>query len=181
MATSSPFSILGSLLDRVGSSLQPPPWAVDEFHRRLVLLLNHVLMQEDQAMERLVRHHGRTVLFQWRQFTLHLKATPAGLLDLADAQSPADLTLTVTEESTAALAQTLLRGDKPGIRIEGDVQLAADVNWLIEHVRWDLEEDLSRLIGDAPAHALGQIGRAATAALKKFVSLASGRRDKTSA
>jgi ubiquinone biosynthesis accessory factor UbiJ len=181
MATSSPFSFLGNLLDRVSSSLQPPTWAVEEFHRRLVLLLNHVLMQEAQAMDRLVRHQGRAVRFQWRHFTLHLKATPAGLLDLADALTPADLTLTVTEESPAALAQTLLRGDKPGIRIEGDVQLAADVNWLIEHVRWDIEEDLSRLIGDAPAHTLGQVGRAASAALKKFVALASGARGKNPA
>lgn len=61
------------------------------------------------------------------------------------------------------------------------MQLAADVNWLIEHVRWDLEEDLSRLIGDAPAHTLGQIGRAASAALKKFVTLASGARGKNAA
>lgn len=181
MATSSPFSFLGNLLDRVGSSLNPPAWAVDEFHRRLVLLLNHVLQQEQQAMERLRRHQGRAVRFQWRQFTLYLKATPAGLLDLADAVSPANLTLTVTEESPAALAQTLLRGDKPGVRIEGDVQLAADVNWLIEHVRWDLEEDLSRLIGDAPAHALGQVGRAVATALKKFVALASGVRGKNPA
>lgn len=181
MATSSPFSFLGGLLDRMGSTLQPPDWAVEEFHHRLVLLLNHVLMQEEQAMERLVRHQGRTVLFRWRQFTLHLKATPAGLLDLAEPLAPTDLTLTVTEESPAALAQTLLRGDKPGIRIEGDVQLAADVNWLIEHVRWDLEEDLSRLVGDAPAHALGQIGRAAAAALKKFAALATGGRGPRSA
>lgn len=99
MATSSPFSFLGKLLDRVGNSLQPPAWAVEEFHRRLVLLLNHVLMQEEQAMERLLRHQGRAVRFQWRHFTLFLKATPAGLLDLADALTPADLTLTVTEDS----------------------------------------------------------------------------------
>lgn len=181
MATSSPFSFLGGLLDRVGSSLQPPAWAVEEFHRRLVLLLNHVLMQETVAMERLALHQGRVVRFQWRQFTLHLLATRAGLLDVAAAGLPADLTLTVTEESPAVLAQTLLRGDKPGIRIEGDVQLAADVNWLIEHLRWDIEEDLSRLIGDAPAHALGQVGRAASAALRRFVALAGGARPHRSA
>jgi hypothetical protein len=40
------------------------------------------------------------------------------------------------------------------VRIAGDVQFAAEINWLVEHVRWDLEEDLSRLIGDAPAHAM---------------------------
>lgn len=175
MATSSPFSFLGELIDRVGSSLQPPAWAVEEFHRRLVLLFNHVLMQEPTAMERLERHRGRIVRFQWRQFTLHLKATPAGLLDLADAQAVPDLTLTVAEESVAGLAQAALRGNKPAIRIDGDVQLAADVNWLVEHVRWDLEEDLSRLIGDAPAHALGQAGRAMAGALRKFVGLAGSR------
>ncbi|MFT3719951.1 SCP2 sterol-binding domain-containing protein [Pseudorhodoferax sp.] len=170
MATSSPFSFLGELLDRASRTLQPPAWAVEEFQRRLVLLLNHVLMQEEQAMERLARHAGRAVRFQWRQYTLHLQATPAGLLDLADALAVPDLTLTVAEDSPAALARGALRGEKPGIRIEGDVQLAADVNWLIEHVRWDIEEDLSRLIGDAPAHALGQAGRAASAALRKFVA-----------
>jgi hypothetical protein len=42
------------------------------------------------------------------------------------------------------------------VRIAGDVQLAAEVQWLVDHVRWDLEEDLSRVIGDAPAHAMGQ-------------------------
>jgi ubiquinone biosynthesis protein UbiJ len=38
------------------------------------------------------------------------------------------------------------------------VQLAAEVNWLADHVRWDLEEDLARVIGDVPAHTLAQIG-----------------------
>lgn len=178
MATSSPFSFFGDLLGRAGAALQPPPWAVREIHQRVVLLLNHVLMQEPEAMERLLRHQGRTVLFQWRQFSLHLLATPAGLLDVAPAAMLADLTFTITEESLATLASSALRGERPGVRIEGDVQLAADVNWLVEHVRWDLEEDLSRLVGDAPAHAIGQAGRAVTQALKKFVAIAGERRGK---
>ena len=57
------------------------------------------------------------------------------------------------------LAQAALRGDKPAVRIAGDVQFAAEINWLVEHVRWDLEEDLSRLVGDAPAHAIGDVVR----------------------
>jgi ubiquinone biosynthesis protein UbiJ len=178
MATSSPFSFVGDLLGRAGTALQPPPWAVREIHQRAVLLLNHVLMQEPEAMERLLRHQGRTVLFQWRQFSLHLLATPAGLLDVAQPATLADLTFTIAEESLATLARSALRGERPGVRIEGDVQLAADVNWLVEHVRWDLEEDLSRLVGDAPAHAIGQAGRAVAQALKKFVALAGERRGK---
>jgi ubiquinone biosynthesis protein UbiJ len=105
-----------------------------------------------------------------------LIATPAGLLDRAPAEAKPDLTLAVTEESPLALAQAMLRGDKPAVRIEGDVQLAAEVNWLVDHVRWDLEEDLSRVIGDAPAHALGQGARSMASALRQFLgaSVANG-------
>ena len=37
--------------------------------------------------------------------------------------------------SSLSLAQTALRGDKPSIRIEGDVQFAAEINWLVDNVK----------------------------------------------
>jgi ubiquinone biosynthesis protein UbiJ len=76
--------------------------------------------------------------------------------------------LRVNEPSPFEIARTVLQGDKPAIRIEGDVQLAAEVNWLIDHVRWDPEEDLARLIGDAPAHTLTQTARRVVDALRQF-------------
>lgn len=135
----------------------------------MVLLLNHILMQEGEATSRLARQKGRVILMQWRSFVLKLTATPAGLLDLATTQAKPDLVLAVSEASPWALAQGALRGDKPPVRIEGDVQLAAEVNWLVDHVRWDIEEDLARLMGDAPAHALGQAARSMAASLHQFV------------
>ena len=114
------------------------------------------------------------VRLQWRDFSMQLAATPAGLWELAPAATP-DLLLTVTDTSPFDLAKSALRGDKPGVRIEGDVQFAAEVNWLIENVRWDAEEDLSRFIGDAPAHTLGKIGRGMAEALKNFVSKLPGQ------
>jgi ubiquinone biosynthesis accessory factor UbiJ len=150
------------------SGLQPPAWVVEEVQRRLVLLANHVLMQESEAQARLARQAGRVVEARWRAFMVRLVATPAGLLDVAPSAGLPDLTLTVTEESPWELAQAALRGDKPAVRIAGDVQFATEINWLVEHVRWDLEEDLSRLVGDAPAHALGGVGRQMVAALRKF-------------
>ncbi len=165
----SPFAFLDSLFQAVGSQLQPPPWLVHEVQHRVVLLLNHVLMQEPEAMSRLVRQKGRVVQASWMQFSLCLQATPAGLLDLADATAKPDLVLTVTEASPLSLAQAVLSGNKPAVRIEGDVQLAAEINWLVDHVRWDLEEDLSRVIGDAPAHAVGQAARAVADALRGLV------------
>ena len=72
MATQSPFSLLAGLLQNLPSpaSLQPPVWAVDEVQRRMVLLLNHILLQEKEATDRLARQKGRVVLMQWRLFCL---------------------------------------------------------------------------------------------------------------
>jgi ubiquinone biosynthesis protein UbiJ len=68
------------------------------------------------------------------------------------------------------MAQSVLRGDKPALRIEGDVQLAAEINWLTDHLRWDIEEDLARILGDAPANTLAQTARRMAAALREFMA-----------
>ena len=169
MATQSPFSFLESIFQNFNLPLTPPAWAVDEAHRRVVLLLNHVLQQEPQAMERLARQKGNVVLVQWRNFTFRLLVTPAGLLDLAGQDTAADLTLVLTQDSPIDIAQAVMEGAKPAVRIEGDVQLAAEVNWLIDNVRWDIEEDIARILGDAPAHMLAQAARGIAKALQQFV------------
>ncbi|MBO9679181.1 MAG: hypothetical protein J7556_13140 [Acidovorax sp.] len=169
MATQSPFSFLEGLFERVAAGPQPPQWVVHEVQQRLVLFLNHVLMQEREAMDRLVRQRGRVARVQWRIYSMALQVTPAGLFNLAPEGAEPDLRLDVTETSPFALAQTALRGDKPAIRIEGDVQLAAEINWLVDHVRWEVEEDLARVVGDAPAHAIAQVARRAAQAVRQFV------------
>jgi ubiquinone biosynthesis accessory factor UbiJ len=168
MATQSPFPFLDTFFERLAAGLQPPAWVVDEIQRRLVLLFNHVLMQEPEAQARLALQANRVLEARWRVFVMRLVATPAGLLDLAKGTDQPDLTLILTEESPWQLMQAALRGDNPPVRIAGDVQFANEVNWLVEHVRWDLEEDLSRLVGDAPAHAMGNAARRMVQALRQF-------------
>ncbi len=170
MATQSPFSLLDGIFSKLSTALQPPGWVVDEFQHRLVLFINHVLMQEKEAQARLARQSGSIISLRWRMLTMRVAATPAGLLECLGPQGPSDLSLIVTEESPAALLQTLAVGAKPNVKIEGDVQLAAEVNWLADHVRWDVEEDLSRVIGDAPAHALAGVARQVSGALRSFMA-----------
>jgi ubiquinone biosynthesis accessory factor UbiJ len=169
MATSSPFSF------PPGLPFSPPAWATDEIQKRLVLLLNHVLQQEPEAMTRLARKKGQVALVKWRELTIKFIATPAGLLDLAAPQATAHLTLEVTQQSPLEIIQALFKGEKPDIRIDGDVQLAAEVNWLVEHVRWDVEEDLARIVGDVPAHAMGQVARRFGDALRQFGGIGKAR------
>jgi ubiquinone biosynthesis protein UbiJ len=174
MATQSPFFMLESFLQNLNLPLSPPAWAIDEVHRRIVLLLNHVLMQEPQAVARLVRQKGRVVLMRWRSLTFRVVVSPAGLLNLAAEDPDADLVLELTEDSPLTVAQDLVRGEKPAVRIEGDVQLAAEVSWLIDHVRWDIEEDLARIVGDATASALVQTARSIALAMQRFVGRSGG-------
>lgn len=164
MATSSPFSFPSSFPE----AFKPPAWALEEGQRRIVLLLNHVLQHEPEATVRLKRQKGRVVHTQWREFTFSLRVTPAGLFDLAAQDAKPDLQLEILAQSPLEILQMLLAGNKPDVRIEGDVQLAAELNWLVDHVRWDLEEDLARLVGDVPARAIGDVVRKLVTALKGF-------------
>ncbi len=147
-----------------------------ELRQRVVLLLNHVLQQEPEAMARLSRRKGQVAGMEYAQLAIQLIATPAGLLDLAPEDAVPDLTIRVLDESPLALLQILLRGDKPRMEISGDVMLAAEVNWLVDHVRWDVEEDFSRIMGDVPAHSLMRVLRGAGDVLRKFASNVPGNK-----
>jgi ubiquinone biosynthesis accessory factor UbiJ len=163
-----PFSFLESIANR----LQPPLWVVDEGQQRLVLFLNHVLMQEKAAQDRLLRQKGRVVHVNIGLFAIDLVVTPAGLVDRAVPGAKADLELSVPVDSPLTLLQSVMAGKAPPVKIEGDVQLAAEIGWLADNLRWDAEEDLSRLIGDAPAHAIAEAGRRLFAGLKQFLARA---------
>ena len=172
METSSPFSFLNNLassITKLAGKVQPPTWVVDELHQRLVLLLNHVLMQEPEAMARLVSVQGQVIRAHWRHYSLGLVATPAGLLDRASPNAKADLNLRLTDESGKRIVQDLLAGNKPALSIDGDVELAAVINWLGENVRWDVEEDIARIVGVAPAHAFVSLVTQVGGVLRSFV------------
>ena len=169
MNTTSPFSFPPLPdLKSLPAWLQPPAWLVTQMQQRMVLVLNHVLQQEPEAMARLLRQKGRVMMVEYAPIAIKFIVTPAGLLDLVSDQAASDLTLSVVDTDPMQLLQAAVQGEKPAIQIQGDVQLAAEVNWLVDHVRWDAEEDLSRIMGDAAAHKLVQGLRSLGQALKKF-------------
>ncbi len=165
-----PFSSLASFATR----FQPPDWLVGETQQRLVLFLNHVLMQEKEAQDRLARKKGSVIHIRWGIFALDLLITPAGLFDKASPAAKPDLSMAVAVDSPLSLAQSVMAGQSPPVKIEGDVQLAAELGWLAENLRWDFEEDLSRVLGDVPAHALANAARRAAVQLKQFLRTAPG-------
>lgn len=169
------FPPVEALRGLAGGLPPPPAWLQSELRSRLVLLLNHVLMQEPQAMDRLRRQQGKTVHAAWNGVDLWWQASAAGLLAVAAPSAEPDLRLRLTEASPWSLAQAVLAGRKPAVDIQGDVQLAAEVAWLVDNVRWDVEEDLARLLGDAAAHTLVGAARTLAGGLKGFAASAVDR------
>jgi len=143
--------------------------------QRVTLLLNHVLRAEPLAMQRLAAHQGRRLQVEvsgWPALLpppprLAFAITPAGLLEwLADDAALPDLSLRVDASNPAGLAAGFVLGDPPTVEIVGDAALAADVSWVIDHVRWDIEADLERLLGARVAHELARGGAGLAAALR---------------
>jgi ubiquinone biosynthesis accessory factor UbiJ len=170
-----PFSFLESIATR----FQPPSWVVSETQQRLVLFLNHVLMQEKEAQDRLARKKGSVLHIRWGLFALDLLITPAGLLDKANPDAKPDLLIAIAVDSPMVLMQSVMAGKPPPVKIEGDVQLAAELGWLAENLRWDFEEDLSRVLGDIPAHAIADAAKRVGQAVKSFLASAPGSPFKT--
>ena len=121
-------------------------------------VLNRLLAAESWARLRLAPFAGETVELRAPPLpTLRLRILEGGTVE-AGAAEPG-LSLNIKPELLVALA----RGEEHAMRsVEavGDARLAAEVLVLARHLRWDAEEDLSRLVGDVAAHRLVDAGRA---------------------
>jgi len=141
---------------------------------RLVLVVNHVISREPQAMARLLPHSGRVLRLELEQLPRLLPAppplaftiTPAGLVEWCAEPVAADLLVRLQAGNPAALLVQAITGQLPAVTIDGDAQLAGDVDWLLKNLRWDVADDLDRLFGPAAAGQLHGLGSALASALR---------------
>lgn len=128
---------------------------------QMLLVINHVVAQEPEATKRLKVYAGRKVALQHAFGLWILTITPAGLFEdtfqsvsenNTSEMQDIDLRIKIKASDVMMLINLLLKGERPPVEIEGDADLAAAFAWLGENLRWDYEEDLSRIIGDEPAH-----------------------------
>ena len=135
---------------------------------RVTLLLNHVLSSEPVATQRLLPHSGKTLQLEaqgWPSWlpplpALAWRVTPAGLLEWCgpSADATPELRLSFDARQPPQLLAAWVSGARPDVTIGGDAQLAADVDWLLQNLRWDLAEDLERVFSAPVALALQQAG-----------------------
>jgi ubiquinone biosynthesis accessory factor UbiJ len=123
--------------------------------------LNHLLDSEPWARERLAPFAGEAVELRSPPLpALRFTILPGGRVE-AGGGEPA-LVVTLGAGALAAAA----RGEEHFMRsveVTGNARLANEVMLLVRHLRWDAEEDLSRLVGDVAAHRIAQAGRSLVA------------------
>jgi ubiquinone biosynthesis protein UbiJ len=151
---------------------------------RLTLLVNHVLSSEPVATQRLGAHAGRSIRVQFDGWPALLpplpptafRVTPAGLIEWCGPDAPAEPDLRVNiDASNPALAMAqALSGTRPQVAIAGDAAFATDLNWLFDNLRWDVQDDLARIVGQAPAREISRIAGGIAAGMREAVKTLSG-------
>ena len=127
------------------------------FQFPVIKFLNRVLSDYPAARQRLQLHHGKSITAQVGPVVTRMRVTTDGEMEPVGetgASSPVqtpDVSLIVplsllprlAAKDPAALSQIVFTGDS---------ELAATLSDIARNVEWDVEADLSRVVGDAVAH-----------------------------
>lgn len=134
--------------------------------------LDHLLGQSAWARERLKPYAGRHARFCIGGGQLGLTVTADGGFALdaldtvgaaadatpADTATPAaaapDVVITLPTDTPLLLLQGGLARVMQAVRVEGNAEFATELAFVLKNLRWDYEEDLSRVVGDIAAHRI---------------------------
>ncbi len=128
--------------------------------------INHVLGSEPWACAELARHTNKTILLELPLGKLSFEIKSNGLLGALNEVDNPTLTLEVSTKALNDLAGSsgsLREQAFKAVKITGDADLAQLLGRLAGQLRWEYEEDLAHLVGDAPANFVVRQG-------KKFAS-----------
>jgi ubiquinone biosynthesis protein UbiJ len=121
--------------------------------------LNHFLPSKSWAGKRLQPYVGKTVrLCISSFFNIVLTVQTSGELSAAMSSATVDTTITLTP----GLLLRLLAHDEEAYRkisISGDSVFAEELLCISKNLHWDVEQDLSRIMGDILAHRVVRISK----------------------
>jgi ubiquinone biosynthesis protein UbiJ len=126
-------------------------------------VLNRGLPRSPRAQQLCAELTGRSVAVEVREITRVLVESTGSTLRITRGHAGADAEIVGGPFGLLALGgdtpdAVLQRGD---VEIRGDAELAQKFRQLILLLRPDLEDDLSLLVGDVPAHQIGRFARIA--------------------
>lgn len=112
--------------------------------------INHLLAQEPWAKKKLVAHAGKIACMDAGLINVRLKVAADGLLEAADTDTVPNVTIRIKLSDLPLIAQNRERAFSY-VKVEGDADFANTISQLSKSLRWEIEEDLSKWIGDIAA------------------------------
>lgn len=112
-------------------------------------VLNRMLARETWARERLARFAGRTARFEAPPFALALKIAEGGVF--ADAEGAEPEVTVGMDLASLPLALADPQATLRNVSLKGDADFAQELAFVLQNLRPEPEEELSRFIGDAAA------------------------------
>lgn len=119
----------------------------------LIAGLNHLLRGANWARTRLGPFAGRRASIGIPSLQVTFAIGADGLFEPAPADAAADVTICLPADTPFLLPQGLEQA-MAGARVEGNAEFATELSFVFRHLRWDAEEDLSRIVGDIAAHRM---------------------------
>ncbi len=121
--------------------------------------INHVLGQSDWARQRLTPFAGRTARLTMPPFDANIVVLDNGYIASPqpaageDALPVFDVTISLPASTPLLLLQGLpvvMRA----VKLSGSVDFAEALGFVMRNLQWDVEEDLSKVVGDIAAHRI---------------------------
>jgi ubiquinone biosynthesis protein UbiJ len=121
--------------------------------------INHLLAQESWARDKLAAHAGKIACFDSGVFAVKLQVAPDGMLAAATGDT-VNVTIRVKLADLPLIAQNRARAFSY-VKVEGDADFANTISQLSQTLRWEVEADLGKWVGDIAAARMVAGGRAA--------------------
>ena len=115
--------------------------------------INHLLSKEAWARAKLAAHAGKIACLDAGAVVLRLRVMADGLVEEADAASPANVTIRLKLADLPLLLQNRERAFSY-VSIEGDADFANSISQVSQHLEWEVEADLAPWVGDIAANRI---------------------------
>jgi ubiquinone biosynthesis protein UbiJ len=114
--------------------------------------LNHLLGQASWAREQLSAFAGRRARFDMPPWQLAFAVAADGLFE-ATTVADVDVTVALPADTPLVALQGIDRA-MAAAHVTGNAEFATSLSFVLKNLRWDAEEDLSRVVGDIAAHRI---------------------------
>ena len=115
----------------------------------------HLLREAQWARKRLAEHAGKQVRVEFPLGTMLLQIAADGDVEHGEPANAPDLVIRMSPLAAARWLTDRQTGWREA-RVDGDMELAAAISHVMANLRWDYEEDLSRVVGDVAAHRIAR-------------------------